>query len=64
MQVWWYLDPTYMRQDVFMYNLMKPIYAHKKIGEKNYRGLEDLRIRYFSNLYYLMFFEKFSYEFV
>jgi hypothetical protein len=27
-----------MRQDVFLHNLMKPIYAHK---EKNYRGLEE-----------------------
>jgi hypothetical protein len=41
MQVWEYLDRTYMRQDVFLHDLMKPIYPHKEIGEKNYRGQEE-----------------------
>jgi hypothetical protein len=35
MQVWEYLDRTYMRQDVFLHDLMKTIYAHKEIGGKN-----------------------------
>jgi hypothetical protein len=39
---------AYQRQDVFLHNLMKPVLAHKEIGEKNYRALEeylDLLIR-------------------
>jgi hypothetical protein len=40
-QVWEYLDRTHMRQDVFLHDLMKLIYALKEIGEKNYRGLEE-----------------------
>jgi hypothetical protein len=49
-QVWEYLDRAYQRQDVFLHDLMKPIFAHKEIGEKNYRALEeylDLLIRTF-----------------
>jgi hypothetical protein len=49
-QVWEYLDRAYQRQDVFLHDLMKPVFAHKEIGEKNYRALEeylDLLIRTF-----------------
>jgi hypothetical protein len=45
-----YLDRAYQRQDVFLHDLMKPVLAHKEIGEKNYRALEeylDLLIRTF-----------------
>jgi hypothetical protein len=41
---------TVSRQDVFLHDLMKPALAHKEIGEKNYRALEeylDLLIRTF-----------------
>jgi hypothetical protein len=40
-EVWEYLDRTYQRQDVFLHNLMKPVLAHKEIGEKNYWALEE-----------------------
>jgi hypothetical protein len=49
-QVWEYLDQAYQRQDVFLHDMMKPVLAHKNIGEKNYRALEeylDLLIRTF-----------------
>jgi hypothetical protein len=49
-QVWKYLDRAYQRQDVFLLDLMKPVLAHKEIGEKNYWALEeylDLLIRTF-----------------
>jgi hypothetical protein len=26
---------------VFLHNMMKPVLAHKEIGEKSYRGLEE-----------------------
>ncbi len=35
------LDRAYMRQDVFLHDLMKPIHAFKEMGEKNYHGLEE-----------------------
>jgi hypothetical protein len=37
-QVWEYLDLAYMRQDVFLHDLMKPVLTHKEIREKNYRA--------------------------
>jgi hypothetical protein len=40
-QVWEYLDWAYKQQDVFLHDLMKPVLAHKEIGEKNYRALEE-----------------------
>jgi hypothetical protein len=40
-QVLEYLYMAYMRQDVFPHDLMKPALAHKELGEKNYRGLEE-----------------------
>jgi hypothetical protein len=49
-KVWEYLDRAYQRQDVFLHDLMKPVFAHKEIGGKNYRALEeylDLLIRTF-----------------
>ncbi len=49
-QVWEYLDRAYQRQDMFLHDLMNPVFAHKEIGEKNYRALEkylDLLIRTF-----------------
>ncbi len=49
-QVWEYLDRAYQWQDVFLHDLMKPVFAHKEIEEKNYRALEeylDLLIRTF-----------------
>ncbi len=49
-QVWEYLDRAYQQQDVFLHDLMKLVFAHKEIGEKNYRALEeylDLLIRTF-----------------
>jgi hypothetical protein len=49
-QVWEYLDWAYMRQDVFLHNLMKPVLAFKELGEKNCRALEeylDLLLRTF-----------------
>ncbi len=44
------LDRAYKRQDVFLHDLMKPFLAHKEIGEKNNRALEeylDLLVRTF-----------------
>ncbi len=32
-QVWEYLYRAYMRQDVFLHDLMKPIHAFKELGE-------------------------------
>jgi hypothetical protein len=40
-RVWEYLDWAYMRQDVFLHNLMKPVHAFKELGETNYRSLEE-----------------------
>jgi hypothetical protein len=39
--VWEYMDRAYQRQDVFLHDLMKPVLAHKEIGEKNYWALEE-----------------------
>jgi hypothetical protein len=49
-QVWEYLDRAYQQQYIFLHDLMKPVLAHKEIGKKNYRALEeyvDLLIRTF-----------------
>jgi hypothetical protein len=32
-QVWEYLDRAYMRQNTFLHDLMKLVYAVKEIGE-------------------------------
>jgi hypothetical protein len=49
-QVWEYLDWAYMRQDVFLQDLVKPVHTFKELGEKNYCSLEkylDLLLRTF-----------------
>jgi hypothetical protein len=49
-QVGEYLDRSYQQQNVFLHDLIKPVLAHKEIGEKKYRALEeylDLLIRTF-----------------
>jgi hypothetical protein len=40
-RVWEYLDRAYMRQDVFLHDLMKLVLTHKEIGRKSYRSLEE-----------------------